>query len=172
MENLSDPEEKLALLVSKIDDTIATVFRQISMNRFENLIHTERRETGELTTERFSELWHQTQYDLYGDSVELTDEYKLWWCYIPHFLHTPGYVYAYAFGELLVLALYDSYKKSKKGFSDNYLKLLEAGGSEWPHDLVAKLNIDIRDKEFWKRGISLFEKMVDDAEKLADELGK
>ena len=172
MENLSDPEEKLALLVSKIDDTIATVFRQISMNRFENLIHTERREAGELTTERFSELWHQTQYDLYGDSVELTDEYKLWWCYIPHFLHTPGYVYAYAFGELLVLALYDSYKKSKNGFSDNYLKLLEAGGSEWPHDLVAKLNIDIRDKEFWKRGISLFEKMVDDAEKLADELGK
>jgi len=172
MDNLNDPEEKLALLISKIDDTIATVFRQVSMNRFEELIHTERREAGELTTDRFSELWHQTQHDLYGDSVELTDEYKLWWCYIPHFLHTPGYVYAYAFGELLVLALYDSYKKSKNGFSDKYLKLLEAGGSEWPHDLVAKLDIDIRDKEFWKRGLSLFEKMVDDAEQLAKELGK
>ena len=172
MDNLNDPEEKLALLISKIDDTIATVFRQVSMNRFEELIHTERREAGELTTDRFSELWHQTQHDLYGDSIELTDEYKLWWCYIPHFLHTPGYVYAYAFGELLVLALYDSYKKSKNGFSDKYLKLLEAGGSEWPHDLVAKLDIDIRDKEFWKRGLSLFEKMVDDAEQLAKELGK
>ena len=170
MDSLDDPKEKLALLVSKIDDTIATVFRQVSMNQFENKIHTARREEGELSTERFSGLWHETQSALYGDSVELTDEYKLWWCYIPHFLHTPGYVYAYAFGELLVLALYDSYKNSPEGFADKYLGLLEAGGSDWPHNLVGKLGIDIQDEQFWNRGLALFEKMVTEAEKLADKL--
>jgi oligoendopeptidase F len=170
MESISDPKEKLALLISKIDDTIATVFRQVSMNRFEDRIHTARREEGELTTEQFSELWHQTQHELYGDSIALTDEYKLWWCYIPHFLHTPGYVYAYAFGELLVLALYDAYKNQKNGFADRYIELLEAGGSDWPHNLVAKMDIDIKDPEFWNRGLDLFESMVKQAEELADTL--
>jgi len=170
MENIEDPKEKLALLVSKIDDTIATVFRQISMNRFEDRIHTARREEGELTTEDFSKYWVETQNDLYGDSVTITDEYKLWWCYIPHFLHTPGYVYAYAFGELLVLALYDAYKNQKNGFSDRYIELLEAGGSDWPHNIVAKMDIDIRDAGFWNRGLELFESMIDQAEELAKSL--
>jgi oligoendopeptidase F len=170
MNNIDDPKEKLALLVSKIDDTIATVFRQISMNRFEDRIHTARREEGELTTEDFSRHWVETQNDLYGDSVTITDEYKLWWCYIPHFLHTPGYVYAYAFGELLVLALYDAYKNQKNGFSDRYIELLEAGGSDWPHNIVGKMDIDIRDAEFWNRGLDLFESMIDQAEELAESL--
>lgn len=170
MNRLDDPSEKLALLVSKIDDTIATVFRQISMNRFENKIHTARRKQGELSTAQFSEFWIETQKDLYGDSVTLTDEYKIWWCYIPHFLHTPGYVYAYAFGELLVLALYDSYKSSKNGFSDKYLSLLEAGGSDWPHNLVSTMGLDIKDKNFWSRGLDLFEGMVKEAEELAASL--
>ncbi|MFW6157290.1 MAG: M3 family oligoendopeptidase, partial [Balneolaceae bacterium] len=91
---LDDPAEKLALVIGKIDDTIATVYRQVSMNRFENAIHIKRREEGELTTEEFSSLWRAQQEQLYGDSVTLTKEYDLWWCYIPHFLHTPGYVYA------------------------------------------------------------------------------
>lgn len=171
MENLSDPKEKLALLISKIDDTIATVFRQVSMNRFENEIHKARRESGELSTEDFSDYWHKTQNNLYGNSIELTDEYKLWWCYIPHFLHTPGYVYAYAFGELLVLALYDLYKKSdQKEFSEKYIELLEAGGSDWPHKIVAKMGVDITDSSFWENGLRLFEVMVTDAEKLARSL--
>jgi oligoendopeptidase F len=170
MNNIDDPKEKLALLVSKIDDTIATVFRQISMNRFEDRIHTARREEGELTTEDFSRHWVETQNDLYGKSVTITDEYKLWWCYIPHFLHTPGYVYAYAFGELLVLALYDAYKNQKNGFSDRYIELLEAGGSDWPHNIVGKMDIDIRDAEFWNRGLDLFESMIDQAEELAESL--
>ena len=168
MNNLEDDKEKLALLISKIDDTIATVFRQISMNRFEDKIHTARREHGELTTEQFSELWFETQNALYGDSVTLTNEYKLWWCYIPHFLHTPGYVYAYAFGELLVLALYDSYKNSAiENFEEKYLGLLEAGGSDWPHNLIGKVNMDINNPQFWENGLSLFESMITDAEKLA-----
>lgn len=170
MESLDDPKEQLALLVSKIDDTIATVFRQISMNRFEDKIHTARREEGEQTTEQYSQHWYDTQKALYGDSVEITDEYRLWWCYIPHFLHTPGYVYAYAFGELLVLALYNAYRNGQPGFEENYLELLEAGGSDWPHELVAKLGIDIRDKEFWNQGLQLFEQMINRAEELADEI--
>ncbi|MGB0347457.1 MAG: M3 family oligoendopeptidase [Balneolaceae bacterium] len=170
LKELSDPKEKLALIVGKIDDTIATVFRQISMNRFENAMHTARREEGELTTEKFSELWMEQQKALYGDSVTLTDEYGIWWSYIPHFLHTPGYVYAYAFGELLVLALYEEFTENPDGFADRYMELLSAGGSEWPHDLVAKMGLDIRDPEFWNKGLSSFEKMIDEAEELASNL--
>jgi len=170
MKNLTDPKEKLALLMSKIDDTIATVFRQTSMNRFENLIHTTRREQGELTTEQFSELWYETQTKLYGDAVTITDEYKLWWCYIPHFLHTPGYVYAYAFGELLVLALYNAYTENSNGFAEKYMDMLSAGGSDWPHNLVAKLDMDIRDPEFWKQGLQIFESMINEAESLAAQI--
>lgn len=172
LKELDDPKEKLALIIGKIDDTIATVFRQVSMNRFENAMHTARREEGELTTERFSELWMEQQKALYGDSVTLTEEYGIWWSYIPHFLHTPGYVYAYAFGELLVLALYEEYTRNSDGFADKYLELLSAGGSEWPHDLVAKMGLDIRDPEFWKKGLASFERMVEEAEELADEIAK
>jgi oligoendopeptidase F len=171
MEKLSDPKEKLALLISKIDDTIATVFRQISMNRFEDEIHHARREGGELSTEDFSDKWYKTQHNLYGDSIQITEEYKLWWCYIPHFLHTPGYVYAYAFGELLVLALYDLYKKSdQKVFSEKYIELLEAGGSDWPHKIVAKMGVDITDASFWENGLQLFEEMISEAEKLSESV--
>src|SRR5690625_3903268 len=148
MGKLEDPQEKLALLIGKIDDTIATVFRQVSMNRFEQAIHTRRRNEGELTTDEFSSIWRATQNDIYGDAVTLTEGYDLWWSYIPHFLHTPGYVYAYAFGELLVLALYQSYRESRDGFADRYLKMLEAGGSDWPHELMDNLGMDIRDPEF------------------------
>jgi oligoendopeptidase F len=170
MKELDDPREKLALLVGKIDDTIATVFRQISMNRFEDAIHTARREEGELTTERFSELWMEQQKALYGDSVTLTEEYGIWWSYIPHFLHTPGYVYAYAFGELLVLALYEEYTQRPEGFSDKYLELLSAGGSEWPENLVAKMGLDITQPDFWKKGLNSFKKMVEEAEEMAAKL--
>ncbi|MDR9417060.1 MAG: M3 family oligoendopeptidase [Gracilimonas sp.] len=167
MKELDDPKEKLALLIGKIDDTIATVFRQISMNRFEHAMHTARREEGELTTERYSELWIEQQKALYGDSVTLTEEYGIWWSYIPHFLHTPGYVYAYAFGELLVLALYEEYTRQPDGFADKYLELLSAGGSEWPEDLVAKIGLDITQRDFWNKGLASFEKMVEDAEEMA-----
>ncbi len=164
--DLDNPADKMALLVGKIDDTMATVFRQISMNRFENLIHRARREEGELTTDRFSELWIQTQHALYGDAVTLTEQYHLWWSYIPHFVHTPGYVYAYAFGELLVMALYEEYVSSDDGFNDKYLAMLEKGGSDWPHRLTASLGLDINDKQFWNRGMSAIEKLVSKAENL------
>lgn len=163
MDRIEDPEERLSLLVSKIDDTIATVFRQVSMNRFEHAIHTARREEGEQTFEQFSAHWRSTQSDLYGDSVELTEGYDSWWSYVPHFLHTPGYVYAYAFGELLVLALYQSWKDGARNFEDRYLNLLSAGGSDWPHELISGVGMDIHDATFWSRGLSVFESMVEDA---------
>ncbi len=170
IKKLDDPKEKLALLMGKIDDTIATVFRQVSMNRFEHAMHTKRREEGELTTEEFSELWRNSQEALYGDSVEITDSYNLWWCYIPHFLHTPGYVYAYAFGELLVLALYEEYTRSENGFSEKYISMLEAGGSDWPENIVGKVGLDITDSGFWDKGLAAVEKMVEQAEQLAQKI--
>lgn len=170
MKNIDDPKEKLALLIGKIDDTIATVFRQVSMNRFEHAMHSWRRDKGELTTEDFSKLWRETQEDLYGESVTLTDNYDLWWSYIPHFLHTPGYVYAYAFGELLVLALYDEYQRSSDGFSDNYLNMLKAGGSDWPENIVGKLGLDITQPDFWDNGLSAIGKLVEQAEELAKQI--
>lgn len=166
LSRIQNPKERLTLLVEKIDDTIATVFRQISMNRFEAAMHTARREEGELSKERFSELWFQTQTDLYGDSVTLSENYKTWWMYIPHFLHTPGYVYAYAFGELLVLTLYEAYKNSRPNFEKTYLDVLSAGGSEWPDKLMASFDFDIASSQFWKQGLNLFEQMVADAETL------
>ncbi len=169
MARLDSKDEKLALLMGKIDDTIATVFRQISMNRFEDAIHTARRTEGELPAERFSELWMITQNDLYGDSVKLTDDYAIWWCYIPHFLHTPGYVYAYAFGELLVLALYEKFRNEPEGFADKYMEMLRAGGSQSPESLTSAMGVDINDASFWNSGISLIEKLVEQAEALAGE---
>lgn len=170
MRKLNDPKEKLALLIGKIDDTIATVFRQVSMNRFEHAIHTQRREKGELSKEEFSKLWRESQEAIYGNSVTLTESYNLWWCYIPHFLHTPGYVYAYAFGELLVLALYEEYTRSKNGFSDKYLDMLRAGGSDWPENIVGKLGLDITRPDFWDKGLRAIDKMVEEAEELAQQI--
>ena len=170
MKQLDDPREKLALLIGKIDDTIATVFRQVSMNRFEDAMHTKRREEGELTTDEFSDLWRNAQEALYGDSVTLTESYNLWWCYIPHFLHTPGYVYAYAFGELLVLALYEEYRRSSNGFAEKYMSMLEAGGSDWPENIVSKVGLDITEPDFWDKGLHAVERMIDQAEELAKQM--
>ena len=166
----SEPANRLAMLMGKIDDTFATVFRQVSMNRFEDRIHTMRREKGELSSEQFCDAWISTQAAMFGDSVQLTDNYRYWWSYIPHFLHTPGYVYAYAFGELLVLALYDKYKEVGEGFSDQYVELLTSGGSDWPHVLVGRLGIDLNDSDFWAGGVKSIEGLVDEAASLVDEL--
>ncbi len=168
--SIHDPADRLALLVEKIDDTMATVFRQVTMNQFEARIHAHRRERGELTPDDFAEHWMATQTAMYGDSVTLTDDYRVWWSYIPHFVHTPGYVYAYAFGELLVLALYERYQLEGAGFATRYRELLAAGGSDWPHVLVGKLGIDLRDPGFWDQGLDAIAALVEEAETLAEEL--
>lgn len=163
-----DPANRLAMLVSKIDDTIATVFRQVAMNRFEDRIHTRRRAEGELSAEAFGEAWIDTQTAMFQGSVTLGEHYRHWWSYIPHFLHTPGYVYAYAFGELLVLALYERYRQSGPDFADQYLGLLEAGGSDWPHVLVGRLGVDLTDLAFWQQGLAAIEQWIEEAERLAN----
>ncbi|MDA1027895.1 MAG: M3 family oligoendopeptidase [Bacteroidetes bacterium] len=166
----TNDENRLAMLMGKIDDTIATVFRQVSMNRFEEQIHTMRREKGELSAEEFSEAWVQTQTPMFGGSVTLTENYRWWWSYIPHFLHTPGYVYAYAFGELLVLALYAKYEAMGDAFAESYLELLSAGGSDWPHVLVGKLGVDLKDPKFWAGGVAAIGQLVDEAEALSQKI--
>lgn len=167
MREEKDPKNRLAMLVGKIDDTIATVFRQVAMNRFEARIHTARRSEGELSADQYAGFWLETQRDMFQGSVTLGDHYRYWWSYIPHFLHTPGYVYAYAFGELLVLALYARYQQEGSGFAEKYLELLESGGSDWPHVLVGRLGIDLTDLGFWHQGLQAIEELIREAEELA-----
>jgi len=166
--SIDNPKEKLGMLVGKIDDTMATVYRQIAMNRFEDAAHNARRNEGELTAERLCSIWRETQTKLYGDSVTLSAGYDYWWSYIPHFVHTPGYVYAYAFGELLVLSLYEVYLSAPEGFSDIYVDMLAKGGSDWPENILKPTGLDIKDSSFWKRGVAAIEKMLSDAEQLAE----
>lgn len=163
-----DPELRLSLLVSKIDDIVATVFRQVAMNRFEDAIHRHRRQSGELAPDDFNRIWLETQREMFRGSVTLGDHYAIWWSYIPHFVHTPGYVYAYAFGELLVLALYSVYQREGSDFVDRYAQLLSAGGSDWPHQLLKPLGVDLQDPGFWHRGLEEIEQLVAEAEALAD----
>lgn len=161
---------QLAMLAEKIDGMFSTVFRQVAMNRFEEAMHTARRTEGELTTERLNEIWMDTQKPMFGDSVTLSEGYAQWWSYVPHFLHTPGYVYAYAFGELLVLALYNLYQQTGDEFIPKYIELLAAGDSDYPENLLAKLGVDLNDPTFWQEGIALMAQLIDQEEALAKEL--
>jgi oligoendopeptidase F len=170
MQKETNKAAQLTMLMEKIDANFATIYRQISMNRFEDAMHTARRTEGELSTERLSELWYQTQQAMFGDSVTLRDDYKLWWSYIPHFLHTPGYVYAYAFGELLVMALYSVYKKEGSSFVPRYEQLLSDGDSDYPEALLSKVGVNLADADFWAQGLKVLEAYVDQEEALAREL--
>jgi len=160
MNRESDRSVQMSMLARKIEDTFATVFRQISMNRFENAIHNARRKEGELTSDRMSELWMDTQRAMFEDSVTLRDDYRIWWSYIPHFVNTPGYVYAYAFGELLVLALFNLYRKEGASFAPKYLEVLSAGGSDRPENILKIAGVDLTDPNFWKEGLATVESMV------------
>ena len=137
LERAETPESRLSLLAESIEGSIATVFRQIAMNQFEARIHNERREHGELALDHIGELWAQSQEELLGDAVEVTDNYRSWWSYVHHFVSVPGYVYAYAYGQLLALAVYGRYEEEGEAFVPAYLKLLEAGGSRSPEELGA-----------------------------------
>ena len=172
LERAQTPESRLSLLAESIEGSIATVFRQIAMNRFEHLAHTERRESGELSVERIGELWAQSQEELLGDAVEVTDDYRSWWSYVPHFINTPGYVYAYAYGQLLALAVYGRYEAEGDAFVPAYLELLSAGGSRSPEELGRIVGVDLADPGFWDLGLDLVERKLDAAEAAARDAGR
>ena len=161
---------QLAMLFEKVEDTFATVFRQTSMNRFEHALHNARREEGELSTERINALWMQTQQAMFGESVTMGENYAQWWSYIPHFLHTPGYVYAYAFGELLVLALFNLYRERGADFVPQYLEVVSSGGNDYPDRILSKVGVDLNDPTFWQKGMDAVRALIDQEEALAKEL--
>jgi len=139
------------------------------MNGFEDLVHRERRGSGELSVARFGELWIETQEELLGDAVEVTEGYRSWWSYIPHFIASPGYVYAYAYGQLLALSVYERYLEEGPRFEERYLELLSSGGSRSPEELGEIVGVDLRDPGFWDRGLDLLERRLVEAEAAAAE---
>lgn len=165
-----DPASRLGLLSESVEGQIATIFRQIAMNQFEDQVHTARREEGELSVERFGELWAGTQEDLLGDSVEVTDGYRSWWSYVPHFIGSPGYVYAYAYGQLLALSVYRLYEEQGESIVPGYLEMLSAGGSKSPEQLGALVGVDLSDPSFWDNGLDLVAGQIEAAQAAADEV--
>src|SRR5438270_8639906 len=169
LEQAETPESRLGLLAEAIEGAIATVFRQTAMNRFEDAVHTSRREEGELSVDRFAELWAHSQTAMFGDAVEVTEGYRAWWSYIPHFINTPGYVYAYAYGQLLALSVYRRYREEGESFVPAYLQMLAAGGSRPPEELGKIVGVDLADPGFWNSGLDLVQEQLQAAEAAARE---
>ncbi len=160
-------QERLSLYVGKIESIFATVFRQVAMYRFEQDFHAARRVKGELSTAEIGQLWRHRQGESFGSSVTLTPNYDCWWSYIGHFIHTPFYVYAYAFGELLTLSLYATYKRDGAPFVAKYRELLRSGGCKDPAALLKPFGVDLTKRSFWERGLKMIQEMVDEVQTLA-----
>lgn len=165
----SSLDDKLALYAEKIEGVFATIFRQASMYRFEQELHRSRRELGELTREEINEMWQRNIQAMFLDSVEMGEEHANWWMYVNHFIGSPFYVYAYSFGELLVMALYSMYKEQGESFVPKFIELLKTGGSCSPEELLGRVGIDIKDPEFWSGGMKVVESLIGDFEKLYAE---
>ncbi len=161
----TDKKERKAMLAAKVEDMINTVVRQIAFYTFERSVHTERRK-GELTAERIGELWLDVQRESLGPAIELKPGYETFWAYIPHFVHSPFYVYAYAFGDCLVNSLYAVYEHAADGFAERYLAMLSAGGTKHHSELLAPFGLDARDPSFWQGGIGVIERMIEELESL------
>ncbi len=155
------PRERRAMLASKIEDMLNTVVRQIAFCDFERRVHDERREQ-ELTPDRLGEIWFEVQRESLGPAIAFQDEYRHYWAYIPHFIHTPFYVYAYAFGDCLVNALYAVYQDADAGFAERYLDMLRAGGTKRHKELLAPFGLDASDPAFWERGLGVIESLIDE----------
>ena len=159
----TDARRRKTMLASKVEDMINTVVRQIAFVEFERRVHDERRE-GELTPERIGEVWMAVQSESLGPAIAFEDEYRHYWTYIPHFIHTPFYVYAYAFGDCLVNSLYAVYQNAAPGFAEKYLDMLRAGGSKRHKELLAPFGLDASDPGFWKKGLSVIAGFIDELE--------
>jgi len=160
-----NPQTRKIMLASKAEDMINTVVRQIAFYTFERKVHTERR-NGELTSDKIGELWLSVQGESLGPAIKLNEGYETFWTYIPHFIHSPFYVYAYAFGDCLVNSLYAVYEDAEAGFQDKYFDLLKAGGTKHHSDLLAPFGLSAADPDFWKKGLSVIERIVDELEEL------
>jgi oligoendopeptidase F len=164
MKKRATPEARRAMLSSKLEDIFATLYRQINFTTFERAVHAK---DGELGCEEFDAIWMRESVKMFGESVHLTSEYRIWWSYIPHFIHTPFYCYAYAYGQLLVLALFGLYKSGEMGdFAERYVKFLSAGGSKSPRELVGAFGFDIDDEKFWRIGLGEVRKLLDEFKEL------
>lgn len=168
----TEPDARLALIAESLEGQIATVFRQVAMNRFENAVHTHRRNIGELSVDDFGDAWEATQRAMLGDAVEITPGYRSWWSYIPHFIGSPGYVYAYAYGQLLALAVYAAYEERGSSFVPLYLEMLRAGGSRSPEDLGRIVGVDLSDPGFWDGGLGIIDRQLAAAEQAARDAGR
>ncbi len=163
LEKTKTPEQRFALLSSKVEDMLNTVVRQISFYSFERKVHTARKK-GELKTEQLNEMWLETSAESLGPAIKLNKGYEIFWSYIPHFIHSPFYVYAYAFGDCLVNSLYASYERSSDGFAERYFDLLRAGGSKHHSELLKPFGLDAKDPAFWSLGLSMIEGLIDELE--------
>ena len=161
----TDPRKRKALLASKVEDMINTVVRQIAFYTFEHKVHTARKE-GELTPDKINAIWLEIQGESLGDGVALGPGYETFWTYIPHFIHSPFYVYAYAFGDCLVNSLYARYRESAHGFQEKYFAMLKAGGSKHHSELLKPFGLDASDPKFWDKGLSVISGMIDELEKM------
>jgi oligoendopeptidase F len=162
----ANPAQKKAMLAGKVEDMINTVVRQIAFYSFERRVHVERRE-GELTTEKLNEIWLSVQTESLGPAIHLGPGYETFWAYIPHFIHSPFYVYAYAFGDCLVNSLYGVYRNADEGFAERYLAMLAAGGTKHHSELLAPFGLDARDPAFWQIGLGMIEGMIAELEAMA-----
>ena len=160
---ISDTAERKSMLAAKVEDMLNTVVRQIAFYKFERLVHLERR-NGELTTERIGELWMKAQGESLGPAIALRQGYETYWAYIGHFIHSPFYVYAYAFGDCLVNSLFGVYERAREGFAERYLAMLSAGGSKSYSELLKPFGLDARDPTFWSIGLSVIERMIGELE--------
>jgi len=160
-----DPRKRKVMLAAKVEDMLNTVVRQIAFVEFERRVHDERRH-GELTPDRIGEIWMSIQGESLGPAIGFEDEYKYYWTYIPHFIHTPFYVYAYAFGDCLVNSLYAVYQNADKGFAEKYLDMLRAGGTRRHKELLAPFGLDASDPKFWDKGLSVIAGFIDELEKM------
>lgn len=163
LEQTTDPRQRFALLSSKVEDMLNTVVRQIAFYTFERKVHTARRQ-GELRTEEINALWLEVQAESLGEGIIANEGYESFWAYIPHFIHSPFYVYAYAFGDCLVNSLYAQYEKASEGFAERYFELLKAGGSKHHSELLAPFGLDAKDPQFWSLGLSMIEGLIDELE--------
>lgn len=166
-----DPAARFGLLARGLDDAVATVFRQVAIHRFEDALHRERREHGELSVERIGEHWMAANEELYGDTVQLTDGHRCWWSYVAHVFRAPGYVYSYAYGQLLALSIYARYLQQGEAFAPRYVAMLRAGGSRSPEQLMRSfVGVDLSDPGFWDAGLDLIDWQLADAQAAAEAL--